>query len=102
LRENSMDQSVEFWQSQNSEAICDSKLPHIRFNKLMSASDKEFLGIGPRDTTPTSHPVPASQPDTEILTTPNHFEHGENAYGVFPRSFRLAKTPYHISLEFAA
>jgi hypothetical protein len=47
----------------------------IRFNKKMKDEDRLFLGIHPADTTPTSHAVPTSQPDTDMLNTINHFEH---------------------------
>ncbi|GMO52505.1 MAG: hypothetical protein Pg6C_18180 [Treponemataceae bacterium] len=47
----------------------------IRFNKLMDDPAKLNMGIHPKDTTPTTHPAPASEPDTAVENTPNHFEH---------------------------
>jgi hypothetical protein len=38
----------------------------IRFNKKMDDANKLYLGIRPMDT---------SQPDTDVLSTTNHFEH---------------------------
>jgi hypothetical protein len=47
----------------------------IRFNKKMNDAAKLALGIHPRDTTPTVHGPPSSQPDTVVENTRNHFEH---------------------------
>jgi hypothetical protein len=47
----------------------------IRFNKKMPDEDKLVMGIRPADTTPTTHPVPTSQPETVVENTVNHFEH---------------------------
>jgi hypothetical protein len=47
----------------------------VRFNKRMNDENKLPLGIHPADTTPTSHLPPASQPDTVVDNTVNHFEH---------------------------
>jgi hypothetical protein len=47
----------------------------IRYNKKMSDADKLVMGIRPADTTLTTHPVPASQPETVVENTTNHFEH---------------------------
>ncbi|MDR2448080.1 MAG: hypothetical protein LBD58_12470 [Treponema sp.] len=47
----------------------------IRFNKKMDEAAKLFMGIHPKDTTPTSHGIPASQPSTEVENTRNHYEH---------------------------
>jgi hypothetical protein len=33
------------------------------------------LGISPADTTPATHPVPASQPETVVENTRSHYEH---------------------------
>jgi hypothetical protein len=47
----------------------------VRYNKKMPDADKLLMGIRPTDTTPTTHPVPASQPETVVENTTNHFEH---------------------------
>jgi hypothetical protein len=47
----------------------------IRFNKKMDDPDKLFMGIHPKDTTPTVHGTPGSQPGTEVENTRNHYEH---------------------------
>jgi hypothetical protein len=47
----------------------------IRYNKKMPDADKLIMGIHPTDATPTSHPVPVSQPETVVENTTNHFEH---------------------------
>jgi hypothetical protein len=47
----------------------------VRFNPKMTDADRLVLGIRPADTTPTNHPVPTSQPDTDVLPTTNHYEH---------------------------
>jgi hypothetical protein len=47
----------------------------IRFNKKMKDEDRLFLGIRLADTTPTTHGMPTSQPDTDVLNSINHFEH---------------------------
>jgi hypothetical protein len=47
----------------------------IRFNKKMSDEDKLVYGIHPKDTTPTTHAPPTSQPETVVENTTNHFEH---------------------------
>ena len=47
----------------------------IRFNKHMHDEDKLVYGIHPKDTTPTSHGTPTSQPGTEAENTRNHYEH---------------------------
>ena len=47
----------------------------IRFNKHMHDEDKLVYGIHPKDTTPTSHGAPGSQPGTEAENTRNHYEH---------------------------
>ncbi|GAB6391714.1 MAG: hypothetical protein [Treponematales bacterium] len=46
---------------------------HIRYNKPMSVSEKDYLGIKPHNP-PTPHPKPVSQPDTDVRNTRNHFE----------------------------
>jgi hypothetical protein len=47
----------------------------IRFNKKMTDADKLYMGIRPTDTTHTSHPAPVSQPNTDVLSTKNNYEH---------------------------
>jgi hypothetical protein len=47
---------------------------HIRYNRQMSVSEKDYLGIKPHNP-PTPHPTPASQPDTDVRNTRNNFEH---------------------------
>ncbi|MDR0636901.1 MAG: hypothetical protein LBF87_07465 [Treponema sp.] len=47
----------------------------IRFNKKMDDTDKLFLGIYPKDATPTRHNPPTSQPITVVENSVNHFEH---------------------------
>jgi hypothetical protein len=46
---------------------------HIRYNRQMSVSEKDYLGIKPHNP-PTPHPKPVSQPDTDVRNTRNHFE----------------------------
>jgi hypothetical protein len=48
---------------------------HIRNNDAMTEAQKAALGVFPRDTTKTSHPVPTSMPTTTALPTLNHYEH---------------------------
>jgi hypothetical protein len=57
------------------DAMRDFANSSIRFNKKMRDEDKLFLGVRPTDTTPTTHGVPTSQPDTDVLNSINHFEH---------------------------
>jgi hypothetical protein len=57
------------------DAMRDFANSSVRFNKKMDDPAKHYMGIHPRDTTPTSHPAPASQPETAVENTPNHFEH---------------------------
>jgi hypothetical protein len=52
----------------------------IRFNKKMDDTAKLNMGIRPRDTTPTTHGRPTSQPDTVVENTSNHFEHKVRAF----------------------
>ncbi|GAB6392621.1 MAG: hypothetical protein MdMp014T_1994 [Treponematales bacterium] len=47
----------------------------VRFNRRMSAGEKEFLGIRPRAVSPGRRPRPVSQPDADVRNTRNHFEH---------------------------
>lgn len=47
----------------------------IRFNRLVDDTMRYFLGIKLRDTVPTNHPRPSSQPETLVETTANRFEH---------------------------
>jgi hypothetical protein len=47
----------------------------IRFNKKMNDPAKLLMGIHPKDTTPTTHGTPTSQPDTVVENSVNHFEH---------------------------
>ncbi|MDR0707987.1 MAG: hypothetical protein LBF60_08975, partial [Treponema sp.] len=57
------------------DAMRDFANSSIRFNKKMNDEDKLVYGIRPADTTPTYHGTPASQPDTAVENTRNHFEH---------------------------
>jgi hypothetical protein len=57
------------------DAMRDFANSSIRFNKKMDDAAKLFMGIHPKDTTQTAHGVPASQPDTEVENTHNHYEH---------------------------
>jgi hypothetical protein len=43
----------------------------IRFNKQMHDEDKLVYGIHPKDTTPTTHGTPGSQPGTEVENSRN-------------------------------
>lgn len=47
----------------------------IRFNKKMPDAEKLLFGIKPADKTPTPHGTPASQPDTVVENSVNHYEH---------------------------
>jgi hypothetical protein len=47
----------------------------IRFNKKMTDADRLPLGIHPKDTVPTTHNPPSSQPDIVVENTRNRFEH---------------------------
>jgi hypothetical protein len=58
----------------------------VRYNRQMSVVEKEFLGIGPRDTVPTNHPRPSSVPDTDARMTRNHFEHRGRALDALGRA----------------
>jgi hypothetical protein len=57
------------------DAMRDFANSSIRFNKKMDDAAKLFMGIHPKDTTPTSHGTPAEQPETEVENTRNHYEH---------------------------
>jgi hypothetical protein len=57
------------------DALRDFANSSVRFNKKMDDPAKLFMGIRLKDTTPTTHAVPASQPETAVENTPNHFEH---------------------------
>ncbi|MDR0563008.1 MAG: hypothetical protein LBG73_10015 [Spirochaetaceae bacterium] len=57
------------------DAMRDFANSSIRFNKKLDDPAKLYLGIRPKDATPTAHPAPASQPETAVENTPNHFEH---------------------------
>jgi hypothetical protein len=57
------------------DAMRDFANSSIRFNKRMDDPAKLVFGIHPKDTTPTAHAPPVSQPDTAVENTPNHFEH---------------------------
>jgi hypothetical protein len=57
------------------DAMRDFANSSIRYNKKMPDADKLLMGIRPTDTTPTTHPAPASQPETVVENTTNHFEH---------------------------
>ncbi|MDR0376910.1 MAG: hypothetical protein LBH70_03865 [Spirochaetaceae bacterium] len=47
----------------------------IRFNKKIDDPAKLVMGIHPKDATPTIHGPPASQPDTVVENSSNHYEH---------------------------
>ncbi|MHB9293667.1 hypothetical protein Holit_02794 [Hollandina sp. SP2] len=47
----------------------------IRFNKKITDPQKMVFGIHPKDPTQRIHGIPASQPDTVVENTVNHFEH---------------------------
>jgi hypothetical protein len=57
------------------DAMRDFANSSVRFNKSMNDEAKEHLGIHPADRIPTSHGRPASQPDTVVENSVNHFEH---------------------------
>jgi hypothetical protein len=57
------------------DAMRDFANSSIRFNKKMDDPAKLVMGIHPKDTTPTTHGTPTSQPDTAVENTSNHFEH---------------------------
>jgi hypothetical protein len=57
------------------DAMRDFANSSIRFNKKMDDPAKLFMGIHPKDSTPTVHGTPTSQPDTTVENTPNHYEH---------------------------
>ncbi|MDR2448155.1 MAG: hypothetical protein LBD58_12860 [Treponema sp.] len=57
------------------DAMRDFANSSIRFNKKMDDPTKLIMGIHPKDTTPTTHGTPTSQPDTVVENTVNHFEH---------------------------
>jgi hypothetical protein len=57
------------------DAMRDFANSSIRFNKKMSDPQKLVFGVRPKDSTQTAHGKPASQPDTVVENTPNHFEH---------------------------
>jgi hypothetical protein len=57
------------------DAMRDFANSSIRYNKKMDDAAKLVMGIHPKDTTPTAHGTPASQPDTEVENTRNHYEH---------------------------
>jgi hypothetical protein len=57
------------------DAMRDFANSSIRFNKKMDDQAKLVMGIHPKDTTPTTHGTPTSQPDTVVENTVNHFEH---------------------------
>ncbi|MDR0684562.1 MAG: hypothetical protein LBF83_05495 [Spirochaetaceae bacterium] len=57
------------------DAMRDFANTSIRFNKKMDDPAKLLMGIHPKDTTPTSHPIPVSQPEMVVENTVNHFEH---------------------------
>jgi hypothetical protein len=57
------------------DAIRDFANTSIRFNKKMNDVDKFTYGIHPVDKIMTPHPIPASQPETVVENSTNHFEH---------------------------
>jgi hypothetical protein len=57
------------------DAMRDFANTSVRFNKKMTDADKLELGVHPADKTMTHHPKPASQPDTDVLPSVNHYEH---------------------------
>jgi hypothetical protein len=57
------------------DAMRDFANSSIRFNKKMDDAAKLYLGIHPKDITPTAHGTPTSQPGTEVENTRNHYEH---------------------------
>ncbi|MDR0525019.1 MAG: hypothetical protein LBG90_04015 [Spirochaetaceae bacterium] len=57
------------------DAMRDFANASIRFNKKMDDPAKLLLGIRLKDSTPTAHAPPASQPETAVENTLNHFEH---------------------------
>jgi hypothetical protein len=57
------------------DAMRDFSNSSIRFNKKMTDAQKLVFGRRPADKTPTHHLPPASQPDTAVENTINHFEH---------------------------
>jgi hypothetical protein len=57
------------------DAMRDFANSFVRFNKKMQDEDKLVLGIHPSDSTPTYHGPPTSQPDVEVESTHNRYEH---------------------------
>jgi hypothetical protein len=57
------------------DALRDFANASIRFNKKMDDPAKLVMGIHPKDTTPTAHGTPGSQPGTEVENTRSHYEH---------------------------
>jgi hypothetical protein len=57
------------------DAMRDFANSSVRFNKNMDDAAKLDMGIHPKDTTQTAHGTPASQPDTVVENTVNHYEH---------------------------
>jgi hypothetical protein len=57
------------------DALRDFANTSIRYNKKMNDAQKLVYGIHPRDAAQTHHGPPASQPDTVVENTANHFEH---------------------------
>lgn len=47
----------------------------VRYNKRMDEASRFQLGIRPRDTTPSTHQRPTSQPTVIVENTVNYFEH---------------------------
>ncbi|MDR1986211.1 MAG: hypothetical protein LBP88_04470 [Treponema sp.] len=58
-----------------SSALRDFARTSVRYNKKIPDDVKQTLGIHPADTKPTPHPAPASQPETVVENTVNHYEH---------------------------
>jgi hypothetical protein len=57
------------------DAMRDFANSSVRFNKKMDDPSKLLMGIHPKDSTPTRHAAPGSQPEAAVENTPNHFEH---------------------------
>jgi hypothetical protein len=57
------------------DAMRDFANSSVRFNKKMDDPAKLAMGIHPKNTTPTTHGTPTSQPDTVVENSINHFEH---------------------------
>jgi len=47
---------------------------YLKFGQV-SDEERTAMGVHNKDTHPTHHPAPSSQPDTDVRNTKNHFEH---------------------------